>query len=201
MRSNRLLAASGAVLLALSTGCSGKTESIPAIIEIGVTATDSSCDVARNGATAGPVTFQVTNSGTKVTEFYVYADGDRVVGEVENIGPGVKRQLTVNLAAPGTYQTVCKPGMGSGAGIRHDFTVSGTTATAAAAPQHTKSAEDYRGYVNTQLTGFRDSAAGFVTAVKSGDVAAAREQYPRARAVYEASSRSPPAFPTISTPG
>ncbi|MEV0714183.1 hypothetical protein AB0H87_05875, partial [Asanoa sp. NPDC050611] len=29
----------------------------------------------------------VTNKGGKVTEFYVYAAGDRVMGEVENITP------------------------------------------------------------------------------------------------------------------
>lgn len=185
MQTTRLLAAGGVVLLALLSGCSGKTDPASAASEIGVTATDSSCDVARNSSVAGPVTFQITNGGTKVTEFYVYAAGDRVVGEVENIGPGLKRQLTVNFAAPGTYQTACKPGMGSGAGIRHDFTVTGATPTAAADPRHAKSVDDYRAYVTAQLNGLRDTTGGFVAAVKARDVAAARELYPRARAFYE----------------
>ena len=64
-----------------------------------------------------------------MTEFYVYAEGDRVMGEVENIGPGLSRQLIVLLPEPGTYQTACKPGM-VGDGIRADFTVTGEALTA-----------------------------------------------------------------------
>ncbi len=66
----------------------------------------------------------ITNNGTKVTEFYVYGEGERVMGEVENISPGLQRKLIVQLAEPGTYQTACKPGM-VGDGIRGDFKVTG----------------------------------------------------------------------------
>ena len=41
------------------------------------------------------------------------------MGEVENIGPGLTRELIVELAEPGTYVTACKPGM-NGDGIRGD---------------------------------------------------------------------------------
>ena len=44
-----------------------------------------------------------------------------IVGEVENIGPGLTRELSVTVAS-GAYVTACKPGM-TGAGIRADFTV------------------------------------------------------------------------------
>ena len=67
--------------------------------------------------------FTITNSGSKVNEFYVY-ENDRVVGEIENISPGLTRTFKVDLSEPGTYQTACKPGM-SGDGIRADFTVTG----------------------------------------------------------------------------
>ena len=65
----------------------------------------------------------MTNGGSKVTEFYLLAaDGLRIVGEVENIGPGLSRDLV--LAAPaGSYFTACKPGM-VGDGIRAPFAVS-----------------------------------------------------------------------------
>jgi iron uptake system component EfeO len=185
MRTNCLVALSGAVVLVLSSGCSDKTEPGPAVVQIGVTATDSSCQIARSDSSAGPVTFLITNGGTKVTEFYVYAPGDRVVGEIENIGPGLERQLTVNFTTPGTYQTACKPGMGSGTGIRHDFTVTGATPTATTDPRYAKSVDDYRAYVSAQLSGLRDTTGGFVAAVKSRDVSTAREFYPRARAFYE----------------
>ena len=68
--------------------------------------------------------FTVTNSGSKVNEFYVYAEGDRIMGEVENIAPGLTRELLVELPEPGTYETACKPGM-VGDGIRAPFTVTG----------------------------------------------------------------------------
>ena len=70
------------------------------------------------------MTFTVSNKGTKVTEFYVYAAGDRVMGEVENIAPGLTRELIVELPA-GTYETACKPGM-IGKGIRGAFKVTGS---------------------------------------------------------------------------
>lgn len=86
---------------------------------ISVKATDTVCEVARTENGAGTVTFTVKNEGSKVTEFYVYAAGDRVMGEVENIAPGLTRELKVELAA-GTYETACKPGM-IGKGIRGAF--------------------------------------------------------------------------------
>ena len=45
------------------------------------------------------LTFQVTNSGSKVTEFYLLGDdGLRIVGEVENIGAGTDNwQLGANF--------------------------------------------------------------------------------------------------------
>ena len=65
---------------------------------------------------------RVSNSGSKVTEFYLLAeDGLRIVGEVENVGPGLTRDLVVD-APEGSYVTACKPGM-KGKGIRGGFTV------------------------------------------------------------------------------
>ena len=71
----------------------------------------------------GTLTFDVKNDGSQVTEFYLLGeDGLRIVGEVENIGPQLSRELVVNAPA-GSYVTACKPGM-KGDGIRADFTVS-----------------------------------------------------------------------------
>ena len=47
------------------------------------------------------------------------------MGEVENIGPGLTRQLIVEVPDGGSYTTACKPGM-VGDGIRAPFTVTGT---------------------------------------------------------------------------
>src|SRR4051794_37689722 len=70
---------------------------------VSVAATDDACELSTASAPAGAVTFEVTNSGSKVTEFYLYSgDGERIVGEVENIGPGLQGKLIVT-AQEGVY--------------------------------------------------------------------------------------------------
>ena len=55
---------------------------------VGVTASDTACETTHASVAAGNRTFSVRNDGSEVTEVYVYGTGDRVIGEVENIGPG-----------------------------------------------------------------------------------------------------------------
>ena len=90
--------------------------------QITVTATDTACTASLTEGKTGPTNFSVINNGTKVTEFYVYGKDNSVLDEVENISPGLKRELTVDFKEPGTYRLACKPGM-AGDGIRTDFTV------------------------------------------------------------------------------
>ncbi|WP_374101173.1 iron uptake system protein EfeO [Antrihabitans sp. YC2-6] len=181
-RSTCVLAVVAAVPLALS-GCTEKSESSAS--DIKVTATDSACDVATDSAETGNSTFQVTNNGTKVTEFYVYAEGDRVMGEVENIGPGLTRQLIVSLPDPGTYQTACKPGM-VGDGIRKDFKVTGEAQSAPEeGSQLAEASAGYKRYVLSQIVALQDTTGVFVAAVKAGDIEAAKAQFPIARTYYE----------------
>jgi len=106
---------------------------------IDVTATNAKCDVAKTDLRAGSSTFAVQNDGDDVTEVYVYAKGDEVKGEVENIGPGTSRNLTVDLTA-GEYEVACKPGM-KGDGIRTKVTVTGAGGTATAEPSKTVTIE------------------------------------------------------------
>ena len=155
---------------------------------IAVTSTDSGCEVSADSAPAGPLTFQVTNSGSKVTEFYLYsADGEQIVGEVENIGPGLQGKLIVT-AEQGSYLTACRPGM-SGLGLRADFTVTKAT-DAAAAPSRDqalvrRAQDDYRTWVQRQADVLVARTARFVAAYRSGDDARARALYPVARTPWE----------------
>ena len=106
---------------------------------IEVTSTNDKCEVATTDLKAGKSTFAVKNDGDDVTEVYVYADGDEVKGEVENIGPGTTRDLTVDLTA-GDYEVACKPGM-KGDGIRTKISVTGGGGTATATPTKTVTIE------------------------------------------------------------
>jgi iron uptake system component EfeO len=157
---------------------------------VAVKATDSECALSRGEVKAGTSTFTVSNGGSKVTEFYVYAEGDRVMGEVENIGPGLKRDLIVELPS-GRYQAVCKPGM-VGTGIRGDLTVSGAAAAQVDGDTALKQAtESYQRYVNSQAVALEERTTEFVMAVKAGDVAKAKALFPVAAPTGSGSSRSP----------
>ncbi|MBF5028152.1 MULTISPECIES: iron uptake system protein EfeO [unclassified Micromonospora] len=186
MRTTRLVAPAAAGLLAVAglTGCGGgddadATNGGP----IAVKATDTVCEVGDTEIDAGQVTFKVTNNGSKVNEFYVYAAGDRVMGEVENIAPGLSRELRVELTA-GTYETACKPGM-SGRGIRGALKVSGTAATVAPDAALTQATESYQRYVRSQTAALLTKTEEFVAAVKANDVAKAKALYPVARTYWE----------------
>jgi iron uptake system component EfeO len=150
---------------------------------IAVTATDTECKLARTEAPAGTVSFTVSNKGSKVTEFYVYAAGDRVMSEVENIAPGLRREMHVELAA-GTYETACKPGM-SGKGIRGAFTVTGESKPLRGDAKLAAAAENYQRYVRSQTDTLIVKTREFVDAVKAGDTEKAKALYPVARTYWE----------------
>lgn len=94
---------------------------------IAIEATDSECNVATTTFMAGDISFKIKNSGSKVTEVYVYGrdgtDFSKVMTEQENIGPGTSRTMSVDLGA-GEYEIACKPGQ-TGDGIRTAIEVTG----------------------------------------------------------------------------
>lgn len=186
------VAATAAVLAGFSlAGCQAK-ESAPSgdsgggdkPAQITVDASDTECKLSGTEAVTGPSTFVVTNNGTKVTEFYVYSEGERVMGEVENISPGLKRQLIVQLTQPGTYQTSCRPGM-VGEGIRGDFVVSGEAVQVDTEGKFKEAADSYKRYVNSQTDALVPAVEEFVTAVKAKDIAKAKSLFPTSRTYYE----------------
>jgi iron uptake system component EfeO len=170
-------------LAACGGGDSSSGSSDAAADDIAVAATDDACDVATSDLQAGVHQFTVTNTGSKVTEFYVYADGDRVMGEVENIAPGVARELRVELPA-GDYETACKPGM-VGDGIRTALTVTGEAATLDQDATLAQAGTDYQRYVQSQTGALVEQTTAFTEAVKAGDVEGAKALFPVARTYWE----------------
>lgn len=115
------LLAVAVVAAALLASCSG-SDGPDAAASLTVTSTADECTLSATEAPAGSIAFQVANEGDDTTEFYVLSeDGSDVLGEVENIGPGLSRTLEVELEE-GTYTTSCKPGM-KGDGITAPFEV------------------------------------------------------------------------------
>ena len=139
---------------------------------ITVSSTDDACDVGATELKAGTHRFQVSNKGSKVTEFYVYGDGNKVVAEVENIAPGLDRELLVELPA-GEYEAACKPGM-VGDGIRQKLTVTGASTGLAQDESLARAAADYQAYVQSETAPLLEQTTAFVAAVKAGDIAGAK---------------------------
>ena len=171
-----------------SSGGGDPTDVAEATRSMNVSSTDSACDLSATEAPAGTLTFDVTNAGTQVTEFYLLGeDGLRIVAEVENIGPQLSRQLVVNAPA-GAYITACKPGM-TGQGIRADFTVTESdeeVVVSADAQELIDQAEsNYAAYVQDQSDQLLVKTQLFVDAYKSGDDDQSRAIYADARVHWE----------------
>ena len=183
---DRRLALLPALALALLTSaCGGGSgdDAATAADAVPVAATDDACEVEAAELEAGTHEFAVTNSGSKITEFYVYAEGDRVMAEVENIAPGLSRDLLVELPA-GEYETVCKPGM-IGDGIRNDLVVTGEAAQLSEDESLAQAGTDYQRYVQSQTAALLEQTTAFTGAVKAGDVEGAKALFPVARTYWE----------------
>ena len=103
------------VVVPLAAGCVSNAPAGGGAGTIDVESTATECRLSAGTAHAGTITFQVKNTGDEVTEFYLLGeDGVRVVGEVENIGPGLTRDLVVQ-AGPGRTH-----GLQAGHGRRRD---------------------------------------------------------------------------------
>jgi len=155
---------------------------------IAVTSTADACDLSAAEAPAGTLRFDVTNSGSDVTEFYLLGeDGLRIVGEVENIGPSLDRQLVVT-APEGKYVTACKPGM-KGQGIRDDFTVTASDEEVEVSADDQElidqATANYKSYVQDQSDQLVVKTQEFVDLYKAGDDEAARDLYADARVHWE----------------
>jgi len=154
-----------------------------------VSSTEDACELSSSEAPEGTLTFDVTNNGSQVTEFYLLGDdGLRIVAEVENIGPDNTAPLTVNTPA-GEYVTACKPGM-KGEGIRADFTVTESDEEVEVSADDRALVEqaqtNYAAYVEDQSAQLLEKTEEFVDLYKAGDEDdAARALYPVARTHWE----------------
>ena len=155
---------------------------------ISVTSTDTECKLSATEVKAGKVTFKVKNEGSKVTEFYVLgSDGLRIISEVENIGPNLSRDLTVELPE-GSYKTACKPGM-VGDGIKGDLKVakneSAQPISADEQAMRDTAVTQYSSYVKDQVEALKTDTDEFAKLYQEGKNDEAKAKYAAARIHYE----------------
>ncbi|MGY4651549.1 iron uptake system component EfeO [Mycobacterium sp. URHB0021] len=197
-------ALAAAVALALS-GCSSHQNAAPAASSStghGVTAVKvtlanengkDTCTLDNAKVPAGPVTFTVDNaSAPGITEIELLKE-QRIVGEKENLAPGLDPvSFTVSLDG-GPYKVYC-PGA---SGEYQDFTVTGQSAPAPTGTVQTvlsQGTKDYWAYVVDQVNQLNNGVKALDAAVQSGDVEAAKTEYAKARPFYERAESSVEGF-------
>lgn len=142
------------------------------------------CTMDHTSASAGPVTFTVTNkSSTAITEVELQSQ-QRILGEKENLAPGLAPVSFTLTLTGGTYQVYC-PGAQA---ETQNFKVTGTAASASGGSTQAllqEGVKGYAGYVRTNIASMQTAVNTLVTAINSGDLAQAKTKYALARPFYE----------------
>ncbi|QLL10309.1 EfeM/EfeO family lipoprotein [Mycobacterium vicinigordonae] len=142
------------------------------------------CVLSTTTVPAGPVTFTASNANAPgINEVELLKD-QRILGEKENLAPGLDPvSFTVTLDG-GAYQIYCP-----GAEIEYQvLTVTGRApapATGTVATILSQGTKDYATYIVNQIGQLYDAVKVLDGAVQSGNVEAAKQAYARARPFYE----------------
>ncbi|MBX6371130.1 MAG: cupredoxin domain-containing protein [Acidothermus sp.] len=179
------IGALAAVFPLLLVGCASKEqkEQVGESSEartVEVTVTTEGCRPEPAKVSAGLVRFHVTNQGAAAVNEVELLAGKRILGEKENLAPGLSGEFTLRLE-PGTYTLYCP----NAETQRTDFTVTGTTAASSSAGA-AEATTTYHDYVVAEARELLEETERFADSVRRGDVAAARELYGEARWHYEA---------------
>ncbi|ASQ94234.1 iron uptake system protein EfeO [Streptomyces sp. 11-1-2] len=181
-RTSVVAAISALATITAVAGCAQKSDA-KGSDAVQVTASDDACEVSKTSFPAGHVKLAVENKGSKVTEVYVYAPGDRIVTERENIGPGTSTSISAEIKT-GSYEIACKPGM-KGHGIRQKVSATGKGAVAKRDPKLDKAVAAYRAYAQQQADETLPAAQKFADAVKKDDLEGAKKLYAPSRVGWE----------------
>lgn len=142
------------------------------------------CTLDHTSAAAGPVTFTVSNTdATGITEIELLSEA-RILGEKENLAPGLAAVTFTATLSGGTYQVYC-PGADP---ETMPFTVTGqatSTPTGSTQAVLAEGVKGYAGYVKGVVTDMQVAVAELKTAVDAGDVDASKKAYAKVRPYYE----------------
>ena len=155
--------------------------------QVAITLTDDNggaCVLDKSSVEAGPVTFSVTNkTATALTEVELL-NGNRIIGEKENLAPGLPTvSFTVTLGG-GTYEIYCP-------GAKEDKVAFSVTGEAAPRPTGTISkileegTDGYAQYVNETIDAMVVAVSRLKDDIDAGDLEKAKHDYPLARPFYE----------------
>ncbi len=185
----RLVAAAVVAALALAASACGGSKSAagPAGSHtLNITLSDVGCTPAKLTAPAGTFRFVVQNSGSaKVTELELLNEHNIILGERENVVPGLGGAFSLTLQ-PGDYTLNCPNGTATPHGVLH---VTGHTVAAATGPTAAllaKATAGYQSYVIGETSNLLAGTAEFVTALRAGHLRQAKLLFGPTRIHYEA---------------
>ncbi|WP_208619794.1 iron uptake system protein EfeO [Mycobacterium scrofulaceum] len=151
------------------------------------------CALDHANLAAGPVTFTVANANAPGISEVELLRGERIVGEKEDLAPGLDPvSFTVTLDG-GSYQLYC-PGASS---EYQTLTVTGRAAvgpTGSVADALNQGTKDYAAYIVQQIGQLGDGVRALDAAVQAGNVEAAKVAYAKARPSWEHSESAVEGF-------
>lgn len=196
------LAACGGTTSAANGSSAGTSEAAPvsngaAQVKVTIQNVDGKdvCVLDHNSAPAGPVSFEVSNKDASgVSEVELLSD-KRILGERENVIPGLKPSTFTVTLGGGSYQLYC-PGSDP---ENTTFTVTGTAASTgnSVADQLKTGTDGYALYVSGQVDSLVSAVNELKTAIDAGDVKAAQLAYAKARPFYERIEPVAESFPDL----
>ncbi|MEA2176796.1 MAG: iron uptake system component EfeO [Solirubrobacteraceae bacterium] len=186
----KTLALAGALLLAAAAaGCGGSgtspTRSARRARELRFELTDAGCTPSNARVQAGAVRIVASNPASTKTDEIELKNADGIIlGERENLAPGLSGDFTLDLR-PGRYTLNCTFGNDE----RDNGTITVTGAAPAAKADDallTAAVAGYKGYVARQTAQLVESTERFTAALQDGDVAQAKALFGPTRFHYEA---------------
>lgn len=140
------------------------------------------CKADRTEFAAGGITFKITNKDATAVSEIELLSGQRIVGEKENLPPGLSGEFAVQVGA-GTYTLYCP-------GATPEKSAITVTGQAAAGDQDVAAllktaTTNYAAYVNTQVGYLVAGVEKLNTALAGTDLTAAQNAYILARPFYE----------------
>ncbi|MCW2495439.1 iron uptake system protein EfeO [Jatrophihabitans sp.] len=140
------------------------------------------CEPDHTAFAAGGVTFKVTNKDATAVSEVELLQGERIIGEKENIPPGLAGEFAVRVDA-GTYTLYC-PG---GTPEKSSITVTGKAAAVdqSVAALLKTATDEYKTYVDQQIGYLVAGAVKLDAALHGSNLAAAQKVYELSRPYYE----------------
>jgi iron uptake system component EfeO len=189
VRSRRSGAAAVAALalVACACGSSSSSASGPASSHtVKITISDAGCTPAEVTAPSGEFTFVVQNSGSsKVTELEVLNSQNIILGERENIVPGLGTAFSLTLQ-PGDYKLSCPNGSTTPQATLHVTGQKVSVTSGPAAGLLRQATVGYQNYVVGETANLLAATGEFATALRAGDLERAKQLFGPTRIHYEA---------------